>query len=170
MSFITSLFFVFYLQVMPPPPGGNGLQSWKVVEWFQEPGRSTSILGVNFEYSPIRLREALRPLIFDSSGNIIKPGDGGDGRPVRNWHGYANILTGIKLGIIIITFNDEWDILVKYAADNGEDIDEICDLAESKGNYIAPGCPRAPVPIFVHFLLFCSFFILFLKSYKVTKI
>ena len=155
---------------MPPPPGGNGLQSWQVREWFLQPDRSTSILGVNFEYSPIRLREALRPLIFDSSGNIIKPGDGGDGRPVRNWHGYANILTGIKLGIIIITFNDEWDILVKYAADNGEDIDEICDLAESKGNYIAPGCPRAPVPIVVHFLLFCSFFILFLKSYKVTKV
>ncbi len=169
MNFITPLLFIFYLQVMPPPPGGNGLQSWQVTEWFEDPLKSTSELGANNEYSPWRLRLALRPLIYDSSGNLIPPKDGG-GKPVRGWSGYRNIVNGIINNIIIITLPEEWNILVEYANVNNEDIEEICDLAESKGNYIAPGCPAASVPVIVNLLLLCSFCILFLKSYNATKI
>lgn len=156
-----------YSQVPPsPPPGGSDLQSWQVTRRFNN--TPITELPVDNEYSPWRLRLALRALIYDEFGNLIPPSEGG-GKAVRGWHGYDNILTGIQTSVIIISTQQEWNILVEYAEDNGKDLDVICGLAETKGSYTPPLCPGAPLPFWLNVILIFSLLFLFKKVYKIQS-
>lgn len=145
-------FFLLVLQVLPPPPppSGSEIQNLQVTEWFGDPNKSTNRLGKFHVYPLLRLEKAL---------GLVGPA-----KDIRDWVGYENIILGIDTGVIIITNSQEWELLVNFAANNGKDIDEICSLAESKGNYTAQGCPAAPIPIIWDLLLLASFIVLWNKD------
>jgi hypothetical protein len=170
MSFITPLLFVFYLQVMPPPPPtiNGGASLWS--------GYTNNGDGTVTEWNRRNLNKAIRSedgadyIDDDDITTIIGTAIG--------YNGLSNILTAIEAGLLYGLTEDEWRTLINRS--RGDDdlgfgnrtfFEKACRLARTRGGAAGEAaanrtksytCPdEVPIPSELISLSVLSFLIIY---------
>ena len=157
MNLITPLLFVFYLQVVPPPPtmyGGEDFQAGYTVF-------DTDLNRRNFAESTNFFGFILDFLTNNwSSGELLQALSGSAPLP-GGWVGYENIFGAIQNDFLNRLTNADWNTLIDFAAGNGKDVNASCDLATDKGSSVGstnPNCiETVPLPKELLFSILFSF-------------
>lgn len=147
MSFISSILFVFYLQITPPPPptmlGGGDYWSGTTVD---EDNLNNEIIDWTFD---------------DLAFSLLRF-DGQFGRKSIGYNGFNRVLDAIEDGFIIKLDINEWNVIFNNAF-NRRRFNKACRVASKKGGVakdvaIQRGCPpEAPLPKRLVFLIMVSF-------------
>ncbi len=152
MNFLTPLLFVFYLQIMPPPPTMYGGGDYWAGNTYDAP-TGGSVVSAGWD-----------------SGDLFWSLIGFDGlfgfTQAIGYSGINNILDAIEDGFIRDVTTAEWNTIFNFA---GGSFDRACEVAINYGSNGAEvaenrGCiPEAPLP--QKLLLISIFSFLFIYSY-----